>query len=77
MPQSQTMKVCKAAKAGEGLEKEAMKEEKTFEQKSGHHLEKGAERFDERARAAGGPAPTDAPDAAETEIAPEATDRGT
>ncbi len=54
---SQTMKVCHAAKAGEGLEKEALKRERAFEAKAGRDKRKGADRVEERAEAANGEGP--------------------
>lgn len=57
MPQSQTMKVCQAAKAGKATQAAALKEEKAFENKVGHDLKKGEERVEERAKSANGRGP--------------------
>lgn len=57
MGSSQTMKVCNAAKAGKGLEKEAAKRERAFEHKVGRDKRKGADRVEERAEAANGKGP--------------------
>lgn len=57
MSSSQTMKVCNAAKAGKGLEKEALKRERAFEQKVGRDKRKGADRVEERAESANGEGP--------------------
>lgn len=50
-------KSAKGAKSSAGLKKEARKEEHEVEQAKGSHLKKGAERVDERAKAANGKGP--------------------
>ncbi|PWW02291.1 hypothetical protein DFR52_102960 [Hoeflea marina] len=50
-------KSAKGAKASAGFKKEARKEELDVEAAKGSHLKKGAERVDERAKAANGKGP--------------------